>query len=85
MSPLRLLWASPLRIEKENGRDFLFKILAFPIKKLLEIRSEDFRVSGSSQELVETVAKHKKIKEKQTENDENQIKSIENIRKSMNN
>ena len=36
---------------------------------------EDFRVSGTSQELVETVAKHKKIKETLTEIDENQRKS----------
>ena len=46
---------------------------------------EDFRVSGTSQELVETVAKHNKIKEKLSEIDENQRKSIENIRKSMEN
>ena len=46
---------------------------------------EDFRVAGTSQELVETVAKHNKIKEKLSEIDENQRKSIENIRKSMKN
>ena len=45
---------------------------------------EDFRVSGTSQELVETVAKHKKIKEKLSEI-ENQRKLIENIRKSKEN